>query len=90
MLAASPQSAIKDLVETDVEEFGDIHFDVAEMMVECGYHDDARPVLERLVASEQFSKVSLDLFYFTRLSVQFLFNMFCIPIAEECMPFTCI
>ena len=44
-------------MQEDVEEYGDIHFDVAETMVECGYHDDAKPVLESLVASESYAKV---------------------------------
>ena len=51
------QDVIASLTDSDVEEYGDIHFDIAETMVECGYHEEAKPILQSLVQSEQYSKV---------------------------------
>ena len=52
-------SVVKSLAESDVEEFGDIHFDIAETMVECGYHDNAKAILQRLVDSKHFAKAEV-------------------------------
>ncbi|XP_005101510.1 general transcription factor 3C polypeptide 3 [Aplysia californica] len=57
------KGVISGLTDADVEEFGDIHYDIAETMVECGYHEDARPILQNLVKSEKFSKAEVWLTY---------------------------
>ena len=54
---------MSSLADTDVEEFGDIHFDIAETMVECGYHDEAKPILQKLVRSDHFGKAEVWLTY---------------------------
>ncbi|BFZ16356.1 hypothetical protein BsWGS_19396 [Bradybaena similaris] len=50
---------IKSLSDTDVEHFGDIHYDIAETLVECGYHEEARPILYTLVHSEKYNKAAV-------------------------------
>jgi len=57
------RTVIDQLMQEDVEEYGDIHFEVSETMVECGYHEDARPVLEALVASQSYGKAEVWLVY---------------------------
>ncbi|CAG5123569.1 unnamed protein product, partial [Candidula unifasciata] len=50
---------IKSLSDTDVENCGDIHFDIAETLVECGYPEEARPLLHTLVHSEKYNKAAV-------------------------------
>ncbi|CAL1536437.1 unnamed protein product [Lymnaea stagnalis] len=57
------EDLIKSLLDTDVEQYGDIHYDIAETMVECGYPEDARPILNSLVHSEKYSKAAVWLTY---------------------------
>ncbi|KAH9504200.1 General transcription factor IIIC, polypeptide 3 [Bulinus truncatus] len=65
--ALSSLEVIKDLItsltEQDVEQYGDIHYDIAETMVECGYLEEAKPILIALTNSDNFNKAAVWLTY---------------------------
>ncbi|XP_059175732.1 general transcription factor 3C polypeptide 3-like [Physella acuta] len=54
---------IKSLIDMDVEAYGDVHYDIAEPMVECGYFEEAKPILYSLVNSEKYNKAAVWLTY---------------------------
>ncbi|XP_071119203.1 general transcription factor 3C polypeptide 3-like [Haliotis cracherodii] len=51
------------LLVEDVEETGDLYFDVAEAYMENGHYTEAKPILKTLVSSEHFNKAAVWLKY---------------------------
>ncbi|GFO07591.1 general transcription factor 3c polypeptide 3 [Plakobranchus ocellatus] len=47
------------IVSMDADDYGDVHYDVAETMVVCDYHDTALPILEGLVQSEKYNEAAV-------------------------------
>ncbi|KAK0068652.1 general transcription factor 3C polypeptide 3 [Biomphalaria pfeifferi] len=54
---------INSVIEPDVEHYGDAHYDIAENMVECGFLEEARPILYSLTNSQNFNKAAVWLTY---------------------------
>lgn len=59
---------IKMFLESDVETFGDIYLDVAEALVENGFHEQALKLLEVLTRSKTFCLAAVWLKYANSLS----------------------
>ncbi|XP_062578498.1 general transcription factor 3C polypeptide 3-like [Saccostrea cucullata] len=49
------QVVVAPLFEEEVEEVGDLYLDVAEAYIDQGYYAEAKPILQRLVCSENYN-----------------------------------